>query len=166
MVANSRLEEWKINVELYKWHVQIKHARITQFLTIQAGIFAGGAYVTEKVILATNIGRPFLTGVVVGVCIIGYHFSVWYDAADKRAAEYLNEVRRYIREIESSDVSTGLSTFTVQYEKLSKGSKSSTATEMEARLFSSAKHLWLLIGIGTFLALLIFITQMVGSRPT
>lgn len=117
--ASCILDEWRANIDLYKFHDGLKHQRITHIITIQTALFALCGFLIRE---TAGSGLPFLPLFVVAAATSSL-ILVWnYRRMDLRARAYVDTVkaRLLLLEREWNDTFSGhsLSTFHEQWRVL------------------------------------------------
>lgn len=162
------LEEWKVNIELHKWHDNLKQTRFRYFLAIQTALFAG-LFGLFNEILKPNSQKGFLAIAVIALAIYALLNINASKRMNQRAYDYVQHVKNYIRLLEKqwNEIFPNhpLSTYQLQYEVLSLQKKivsgdppkvtnfrpkslSQSANESEILIMDAATCLWILAIFG------------------
>jgi hypothetical protein len=88
--AKRILEEWKVNVDLHKFHDNLKHQRITHFLSAQGGLFAFYGLLMQPAEPSVPVWGPLLA---LSVAVIAeFHIQI-HKEMDMRARAFVDVVK-------------------------------------------------------------------------
>lgn len=97
------VEEWKVNVDLLKWHDGLKQRRFLNFITIEVAVFGGYAIALDYVSKHPQFGVYLYL-----IAFVGWAVAVAAFFWDVRAAQYLQIVTRKLRKLEKPPTGRGL----------------------------------------------------------
>jgi hypothetical protein len=111
--------EWQANVDLHKYHDDLKQKRFTHLLAVQTAIIAVfGLLVSNGV----SNNKPVLCFVALGICIFAYALLRVFHNMDRRARGFVDVVKGKILLLEEKSrlFSTPISTYSEQFSLLSR----------------------------------------------
>ncbi len=99
-VCGRILEEWKVNVDLHKFHDDLKQRRLNHVLTIQTALLVFFGYsIREAMTPPTN---KYLLGTSLIVALFAFVVSLLGKSMDRRARAYVDVVKTRLLLLEAA----------------------------------------------------------------
>lgn len=120
--ASSKIvEEWKGNIELHKFHDDLKQKRFSHFLTIQTAFFAIYGLLIKESFVQNVVGLPIIAAATTIAALIILRYI---EGMDKRGRAYVDVIKSHLLILEERlnelDPENKVSTYTNQYAVLVK----------------------------------------------